>query len=92
MKLRVWSHLLVTILDVSPYFILLVVNITVFNLCHLQACICGFSIATGGAYRLILGYDSYGNTCGRNNTKIDGVPLSGRDMTDKKLVTNIHLF
>ncbi|XP_047435600.1 choline transporter-like protein 1 isoform X2 [Mugil cephalus] len=54
--------------------------------CIGMACICGFSIATGGAYRLILGYDSYGNTCGRNNTKIEGVPLSGRDMTDKKYV------
>uniref|UniRef100_A0A1A7XGG3 Choline transporter-like protein n=1 Tax=Iconisemion striatum TaxID=60296 RepID=A0A1A7XGG3_9TELE len=49
-------------------------------------CICGFAIATGGASRLIYGYDSYGNTCGRNNTKIEGVPLSGADMTEKKYV------
>lgn len=46
----------------------------------LQACVCGYPIATGAASRLISGYDSYGNTCGRNNTKIDGVTLSGRDM------------
>lgn len=54
--------------------------------CIGMACICGFAIATGGASRLVSGYDSYGNTCGRNNTnkKIDGVPLS--DMTEKKYV------
>uniref|UniRef100_A0A8C6K898 Choline transporter-like protein n=1 Tax=Nothobranchius furzeri TaxID=105023 RepID=A0A8C6K898_NOTFU len=56
------------------------------NLFVLQWCICGFAIATGGASRLIYGYDSYGNTCGRNNTKIEGVPLSGADMTEKKYV------
>ncbi|XP_041839842.1 choline transporter-like protein 1 [Melanotaenia boesemani] len=54
--------------------------------CIGMACICGFAIAIGGATRLISGYDSYGNTCGRNNTKIEGVPLSGRDMRDKKYV------
>ncbi|XP_043969718.1 choline transporter-like protein 1 [Gambusia affinis] len=56
--------------------------------CIGMALICGFAIATGGASRLVSGYDSYGNTCGRNNTnkKIDGVPLSGADMTAKKYV------
>lgn len=56
--------------------------------CIGMACICGFAIATGGASRLVSGYDSYGNTCGRNNTnkKIDGVPLSGKDMTENKYV------
>ncbi|KAM4595473.1 choline transporter-like protein 1 [Fundulus diaphanus] len=56
--------------------------------CVGMAFICGFAIATGGASRLVSGYDSYGNTCGRNNTnnKIDGVPLSGADMTAKKYV------
>ncbi|XP_060943722.1 choline transporter-like protein 1 [Limanda limanda] len=52
--------------------------------CVGMACICGYSIATGAASRLVSGYDSYGNTCGRNNTKIEGVPLSGQDMTEKK--------
>lgn len=56
------------------------------DMCDLQACICGYPIATGAASRLISGYDSYGNTCGRNNTKIAGVPLSGRDMRENKLV------
>ncbi|CAN9510388.1 unnamed protein product [Ophioblennius macclurei] len=51
-----------------------------------MVCICGFAIATGGASRIISGYDSYGNICGRNNAKIDGVPLSGQDMTEKKYV------
>lgn len=49
-------------------------------------CICAFPIATGAASRLLSGYDSYGNTCGKNNTKIEGVPLSGRDMTENKYV------
>lgn len=51
-----------------------------------MACICGFAIATGAASRLISGYDSYGNTCGQRNTKIEGVDLSGRDMREKKYV------
>uniref|UniRef100_A0A669E0S8 Choline transporter-like protein n=1 Tax=Oreochromis niloticus TaxID=8128 RepID=A0A669E0S8_ORENI len=54
--------------------------------CIGMACICGYPIATGGAARLVFGYDSYGNTCGKNNTKIEGVPLSGRDMTENKFV------
>uniref|UniRef100_A0A8C5NI31 Choline transporter-like protein n=1 Tax=Gouania willdenowi TaxID=441366 RepID=A0A8C5NI31_GOUWI len=59
----------------------------VFSLfCIGMLCICGFAIATGGASRIVLGYDSYGNTCGRNNSKIEGVPLSGGDMTEKKYV------
>lgn len=49
-----------------------------------QACVCGYPIATGAASRLVSGYDSYGNTCGKNNTKIDGVALSGRDMRQNK--------
>lgn len=52
-----------------------------------QACICGYPIATGAASRLVSGYDSYGNTCGRDNTKIDGVTLSGRDMRQNKCVS-----
>ncbi|XP_010780908.1 choline transporter-like protein 1 isoform X2 [Notothenia coriiceps] len=51
-----------------------------------MAFICGYPIATGAASRLVRGYDSYGNTCGKNNTKIEGVPLSGRDMTENKYV------
>lgn len=49
-----------------------------------QACVCGYPIATGAATRLVSGYDSYGNTCGRDNAKIEGVPLSGRDMQQNK--------
>uniref|UniRef100_A0A8C7NZ09 Choline transporter-like protein n=1 Tax=Oncorhynchus mykiss TaxID=8022 RepID=A0A8C7NZ09_ONCMY len=51
-----------------------------------MACIAGFSISTGAASRLISGYDSYGNTCGQKNGKIEGVELSGRDQTDNKYV------
>uniref|UniRef100_A0A8C7H758 Choline transporter-like protein n=1 Tax=Oncorhynchus kisutch TaxID=8019 RepID=A0A8C7H758_ONCKI len=46
----------------------------------------GFTIATGGAARLVFGYDSYGNTCGQRNEQIEGVRLSGLDQTDKKYV------
>lgn len=53
---------------------------------RLQFCVCGYPIATGAASRLVSGYDSYGNTCGRNNSKIEGVPHSGLDMREKKLV------
>ncbi|CAK6977168.1 choline transporter-like protein 1 [Scomber scombrus] len=54
--------------------------------CIGMACICGFTIATGGASRIISGYDSYGNICGQNNSKIEGVELSGRDMRENKYV------
>uniref|UniRef100_A0A667WBR7 Choline transporter-like protein n=1 Tax=Myripristis murdjan TaxID=586833 RepID=A0A667WBR7_9TELE len=54
--------------------------------CIGMICICGFAIATGAASRLISGYDSYGNTCGQKNTKVEGIELSGRDQTDNKYV------
>lgn len=49
-----------------------------------QGLICGFSIATGAAARLVSGYDSYGNICGQKNIKIDGIDNSGLDLTKKK--------
>uniref|UniRef100_A0A8C8HV44 Choline transporter-like protein n=1 Tax=Oncorhynchus tshawytscha TaxID=74940 RepID=A0A8C8HV44_ONCTS len=52
----------------------------------LSGSIFGFTIATGGAARLVFGYDSYGNTCGQRNEQIEGVRLSGLDQTDKKYV------
>ncbi|XP_058506059.1 choline transporter-like protein 1 isoform X1 [Solea solea] len=48
--------------------------------------ICGFTVVTGGAARLVFGYDSYGNTCGQRNEHIEGVRLSGLDHTDRKYV------
>ncbi|NXT61866.1 CTL1 protein, partial [Chaetops frenatus] len=48
--------------------------------------ICGFSIATGAAARLLLGYDSYGNICGQKNVKVEGIVNSGLDLTHKKYV------
>ncbi|KAM8908526.1 choline transporter-like protein 1 isoform 4-T4 [Spinachia spinachia] len=48
--------------------------------------ICSFTIVTGGAARLVFGYDSYGNTCGRRNELIEGVRLSGLDHTDRKFI------
>ncbi|KAM3866924.1 choline transporter-like protein 1 [Diretmus argenteus] len=63
-----------------PWFLLF----TVF--CVGMGSICGFTIATGGAARLVFGYDSYGNTCGQRNEQIEGVKLSGLDHTDRKFV------
>ncbi|NP_001085247.1 choline transporter-like protein 1 isoform X1 [Xenopus laevis] len=48
--------------------------------------ICGFSIATGAASRLVFGYDSYGNICGQKNTKIEGFINSGLDHSNNKYV------
>ncbi|KAL0974254.1 hypothetical protein UPYG_G00217750 [Umbra pygmaea] len=63
-----------------PWFLLF----TVF--CVGMGSICGYTIATGGAARLVFGYDSYGNTCGQPNEQIEGVRLSGLDHTDNKYV------
>ncbi|KAG7232344.1 hypothetical protein INR49_009004 [Caranx melampygus] len=51
-----------------------------------EGAICGFTIVTGGAARLVFGYDSYGNTCGQRNEQIEGVRLSGLDHRDRKFV------
>uniref|UniRef100_A0A3Q2Y897 Choline transporter-like protein n=1 Tax=Hippocampus comes TaxID=109280 RepID=A0A3Q2Y897_HIPCM len=48
--------------------------------------VCAFTVVSGGAARLVSGYDSYGNTCGRRNPPLDGVRLSGLDHTDRKSV------
>ncbi|XP_031735513.1 choline transporter-like protein 1, partial [Anarrhichthys ocellatus] len=63
-----------------PWFLLF----TVF--CFGMGSICSFTIVTGGAARLVFGYDSYGNTCGQRNELIEGVRLSGLDHTDRKFV------
>ncbi|XP_034067963.1 choline transporter-like protein 1 isoform X1 [Gymnodraco acuticeps] len=63
-----------------PWFLLF----TIF--CVGMGSICGFTIATGGAARLVFGYDSYGNTCGQRNEPIEGVRLSGLDHSDRKFV------
>ncbi|XP_029957190.1 choline transporter-like protein 1 isoform X2 [Salarias fasciatus] len=63
-----------------PWFLLF----TVF--CVGMGSICSFTIVTGGAARLVFGYDSYGNTCGRRNEQIEGVRLSGLDHTDRRFV------
>ncbi|NXL55922.1 CTL3 protein, partial [Chordeiles acutipennis] len=48
--------------------------------------ITGYAMMVGAAARLVLGYDSFGNICGRKNTPVKGAPLSGQDMTNKKFV------
>ncbi|XP_020725119.1 choline transporter-like protein 1 isoform X2 [Odocoileus virginianus] len=48
--------------------------------------ICGFSVATGAAARLVSGYDSFGNVCGQKNAESELFPLSGMDHTHRKYV------
>ncbi|ELR46426.1 Choline transporter-like protein 1, partial [Bos mutus] len=48
--------------------------------------ICGFSVATGAAARLVSGYDSYGNICGQKNAELEAIPNSGMDHTHRKYV------
>ena len=49
----------------------------------------------GDPFRLFFGTDSWGNTCGRKNTKLelDGIEIpenSGKDLTDYKYVRNLQ--
>ncbi|XP_078264396.1 choline transporter-like protein 3 [Rhinoraja longicauda] len=48
--------------------------------------VAGYAVTVGAAERLIFGYDSYGNICGRKNSPIKGASLSGQDMTSRKHV------
>ncbi|XP_050163308.1 choline transporter-like protein 3 isoform X3 [Myiozetetes cayanensis] len=48
--------------------------------------ITGYAVMAGAAERLVLGYDSFGNICGKKNAPVKGAPLSGQDMTNKKYV------
>ncbi|XP_072129587.1 choline transporter-like protein 3 isoform X1 [Mobula birostris] len=48
--------------------------------------IAGYAMTVGAAERLIFGYDSYGNICGRKNSPIKGASLSGQDMTSRRYV------
>ncbi|XP_073449174.1 choline transporter-like protein 3 isoform X1 [Aquarana catesbeiana] len=48
--------------------------------------ISGYSLTAGAAERLVFGYDSYGNVCGRRNSPIPNAPFSGKDMTNRKHV------
>ncbi|XP_072500168.1 choline transporter-like protein 3 isoform X2 [Notamacropus eugenii] len=48
--------------------------------------IMGYSVIAGAAGRLVFGYDSYGNVCGQKNSPVEGAPLSGQDMTERKHV------
>ncbi|KAM9005218.1 choline transporter-like protein 3 isoform X1 [Sarcophilus harrisii] len=50
------------------------------------AFIMGYSVIAGAAERLVFGYDSYGNVCGKKNSPVEGAPLSGQDMTKRKHV------
>ncbi|KAM5256380.1 choline transporter-like protein 3 [Ctenodactylus gundi] len=43
----------------------------------------GYSVVAGATGRLVFGYDSFGNVCGKRNSPVAGAPLSGQDMTLK---------
>ncbi|XP_067121136.1 choline transporter-like protein 1 [Centruroides vittatus] len=55
--------------------------------CIFLIIVLGVAVGIGDPYRLLYGYDNYGNVCGRNNTKIKDVSDSGKDMTDKPYLT-----
>ena len=42
-----------------------------------------YGAINGNIGMIINGYDVAGNVCGQDNDVIDGVPLSGVDMSDK---------
>ena len=42
-----------------------------------------YGLVNGDTGQIINGYDVAGNVCGSDNDVIEGVPLSGTDMTDK---------
>uniref|UniRef100_A0A8C5R2W5 Choline transporter-like protein n=1 Tax=Leptobrachium leishanense TaxID=445787 RepID=A0A8C5R2W5_9ANUR len=46
----------------------------------------GYALTAGAAERLVFGYDSYGNICGRRNSPIPSAQFSGQDMTKRKYV------
>ncbi|KAM4642724.1 choline transporter-like protein 3 [Discoglossus pictus] len=46
--------------------------------------IAGYALTAGAAERLVYGYDSYGNVCGRRNSPVPNAPFSGQDMTNRK--------
>ncbi|XP_077464712.1 choline transporter-like protein 1 isoform X2 [Stigmatopora argus] len=63
-----------------PWFLLFLI------FCVGMGSVCAFTVASGGAARLLSGYDSFGNTCGRRNPPLDGIRLSGLDHTERKFV------
>ncbi|XP_077589171.1 choline transporter-like protein 1 isoform X2 [Stigmatopora nigra] len=63
-----------------PWFLLFLI------FCVGMGSVCAFTVVSGGAARLLSGYDSFGNTCGRRNPPLDGIRLSGLDHTERKFV------
>ena len=53
-----------------------------------QGFITYYGVKNGDLMKLVSGYDSYGNVCGRDNTNnsVNGSEKSGKDMTSKKWV------
>ena len=51
--------------------------------CVFQIYVAAFSLVNGDGWRLLYGYDSYGNVCNKKNEKIGNMTFSGMDMTGK---------
>lgn len=51
-----------------------------------QIVIAAFGIVNGDAFRLVFGYDSFGNTCDSDNSdkKIENISLSGYNTKGRK--------
>jgi solute carrier family 44 protein 1 (choline transporter-like protein) len=64
-------------------------NVLCYNFLLFQIYIAAFSLNHGDAFRLVYGYDSYGNTCDEDNTdnKIENVTLSGLNLKGKPYVS-----
>lgn len=53
--------------------------------------ISAFAFVIGDPFRLISGYDSFGNTCGTNNEPIGSLAFSGLNMTEQRYVFYLDL-
>ena len=56
-----------------------------------MAYLCYYSTGVGDPYRYVNGSDSWGNVCGRNNSPIGGVRLSGKDHSQRGFAFHMGL-
>lgn len=63
----------------------------IFAICWLiLSTVAVWSFISGNPSRLIQGYDSFGNICGKKNKKIEGVSWSGMDMRSKSYLFHLN--
>jgi len=75
--------------DRSPKDILFLILFVI--MLGVMAYLCYYSTGAGDPYRYVNGTDSWGNVCGRNNSPIRGVPLSGRDNSHRSFAFHMGL-